>query len=188
MKNEETAVALCAAGAEKVVSNELKHLGLTVLDTNFGRVRFLATLETLYRSLFCLRVADRVLLEAARFPAQDFDALFENTKNIEWEKYIPTGMGVIVTKVRVNRSKLDAETTIQAMTHKAVADRLCSAYHIERLPEEKTAELRVYIEKNVVSILLDVSGEPLFKRGYRLDGGEAPLRETTAAAILLLSG
>jgi putative N6-adenine-specific DNA methylase len=189
MKNEETAIALCAVGAEKVVSNELKHLGMTVLDSSFGRVRFFATIEKLYRALFCLRVADRVLIEAAHFPAQDLDKMFSDAQSVEWEKYIPEGMGLIVSKVRTNQSKLDDERTIQAMIHKASADRLCHYYKVERLPETgKIAELRVYVEKDVVSIMLDVSGDPLFKRGYRLEGGTAPLRETTAAAILLLSG
>ncbi|MDR0638852.1 MAG: class I SAM-dependent RNA methyltransferase [Spirochaetaceae bacterium] len=189
MKNEETAIALCAVGAEKVVSNELKHLGITVLDTSFGRVRFFASIENLYRALFCLRVADRVLIEAARYPAQDFDLMFDNAGNVEWEKYIPGGMGVVVSKTRTNRSKLDDERTIQAMIHKAVADRLCKHYGVERLPEDgKIADIRVYIEKDMVSIMLDISGDPLFKRGYRIEGGVAPLRETTAAAILLLSG
>jgi putative N6-adenine-specific DNA methylase len=189
MKNEETAIALCALGAEKVVSNELKHLGITVLDSSFGRVRFFATIEKLYRALFCLRVADRVLIEAAHFPAQDFDKMFSGAQSVEWEKYIPEGMGLVVSKVRTNHSKLDDERTIQAMIHKAAADRLCNYYKVERLPENaKIAELRVYVEKDVVSIMLDVSGDPLFKRGYRIEGGTAPLRETTAAAILLLSG
>jgi putative N6-adenine-specific DNA methylase len=93
-----------------------------------------------------------------------------------------------VAKVRASRSKLRAETSVQAVVHKAAAERLCGAFRIGRLPEgEKTAELRVYIEKDQVSLLLDLSGEPLFKRGYRTEGGVAPLRETTAAAILLLS-
>ena len=189
MKNEETAIALCAVGAEKVVSNELKHLGITVLDTSFGRVRFFASIENLYRTLFCLRVADRVLIETSRYPAQDLDLMFDSAGNVEWEKYVPEGMGVVVTKIRSNRSKLDDERTIQAMIHKAVADRLCKNYKVERLPENgKIADIRVYIEKDIVSIMLDVSGDPLFKRGYRIEGGVAPLRETTAAAILLLSG
>jgi putative N6-adenine-specific DNA methylase len=98
-------------------------------------------------------------------------------------------MGVVVTKIRINRSRIEDERTIQAMIHKAIADRLCACYKTERLPEDgKIAEFRVYIEKDVVSIMLDISGDPLFKRGYRVEGGAAPLRETTAAAILLLSG
>jgi len=91
--------------------------------------------------------------------------------------------------VRTNRSVLEAETSVQAVVHKAAADRLCSKRRINRLPETgEEAELRVYIEKDQTSVLLDLSGEPLFKRGYRIKGGTAPLRETTAAAIILHSG
>jgi len=94
-----------------------------------------------------------------------------------------------VAKVRTNRSVLEAETSVQAVVHKAAADRLCSKRRINRLPENgEEAELRVYIEKDQASVLLDLSGEPLFKRGYRIKGGIAPLRETTAAAIILHSG
>jgi putative N6-adenine-specific DNA methylase len=98
-------------------------------------------------------------------------------------------MGVHITKVRTARSTLKAETSIQAMVHKAVAERLCGRYGMRRLPEDGTqAELRVYIDKDEASLLLDLSGDPLFKRGYRRTGGTAPLRETTASAIILLSG
>jgi putative N6-adenine-specific DNA methylase len=188
VEQEENAVALCAVGAEKVVSNELRKLGLKVEGSGFGKVRFHADLAGLYRSLMALRGADRVLLEAASFPAEDFDALFEGARDVPWERLVSRGMGLGVTKVRASRSKLRAETSVQAVVHKAAAERLCGAFRIRRLPEgERTAELRVYIEKDRVSLLLDLSGEPLFKRGYRTQGGTAPLRETTAAAILLLS-
>jgi putative N6-adenine-specific DNA methylase len=212
-----TALALCAAGAEKVVSNELKKLfaarkadtapaarsretpdprnlppvSLTVLESGFGKVRFKTDLAGLYRALFSLRAADRVLLEAGSFPAPDFDALFEGTAAVCWEDYIPKNMGLHVGKVRTNRSALKAETSIQAAVHKAAADRLCRRYGVNKLPEAyaaKQAELRVYVEKDRASLLLDLAGEPLFKRGYRREGGTAPLRETTAAAIILLSG
>jgi len=198
MEKIDTAVALCAVGAEKAVSNELKKLNLKVDDSLYGRVRFKADLAGLYKALIGLRAADRVLLEVASFKAADFDALFENTAEAEWERLVPKGMGLIVAKVRSNRSLLKAETSIQAIVHKAAAQRLCAKYNVNRLPEPgitpkgentvKTAEVRVYIEKDIVSILVDLSGEPLFKRGYRSEGGVAPLRETTAASILLLSG
>jgi putative N6-adenine-specific DNA methylase len=158
------------------------------LESGFGKVRFAADTPGLYRALMGLRAADRVLLEAARFPARDFDALFEGVHSLAWEALIPRGMGLAISKVRVNRSQLQALTSIQGVVHKAAADRLCRAYRMERLPENGLmAELRVYIEKDEVSVLLDLSGEPLFKRGYRTEGGIAPLRETTAAAILLLA-
>jgi putative N6-adenine-specific DNA methylase len=188
VENLVTAVALCAVGAEKVVSNELRKLGFSIVDSGFGRVRFKADIAGLYRALMALRAADRVLLETGLFPADNFDALFEGVKAIPWENLVPPGMGLRVAKVRSNRSQLAAATSIQAVTHKAAAERLCKQRHIERLPEQgPVAELRVYVEKDMVSLLLDLSGEPLFKRGYRSEGGIAPLRETTAAAILLLA-
>jgi putative N6-adenine-specific DNA methylase len=184
-----TAAALCAVGAEKAVSGELRKLGLPVVDSGFGRVRFRADTAGLYRSLMGLRAADRVLLEAGLFRAEDFDALFEGTRAVGWENLVPAEMGLKVVKVRTKRSRLRAETSIQAVVHKAAAERLCGARRLERLPEDgAVAEVRVYVEKDMVSLLLDLSGEPLFKRGYRLEGGIAPLRETTAAAMLLLSG
>ena len=185
-----TAVALCATGAEKALANELRKLDLQVMDAGgYGRVRFGADISGLYSALMGLRTADRVLLELGFFEARDFDGLFEGTRSAHWEQLIPQGMGLTVVKVRSNRSQLKAETSIQAVVHKAAAERLCSKYGVKRLPEGgKTAEIRVYIEKDQVSLLLDLSGEPLFKRGYRTEGGIAPLRETTAAALLLLSG
>jgi putative N6-adenine-specific DNA methylase len=183
-----TVTALCAVGAERIVSNEVRKLDLPVLDTAFGRVRFQADTTGIYRALMGLRAADRLLLEAARFPAADFDTLFEGVGAVPWEDYIPDGMGLKVTKVRANRSRLQALTSIQGVVHKAAAGRLCSALHRTRLPDRgPAAELRVYLEKDLASILLDLSGEPLFKRGYRSEGGIAPLRETTAAAVLLLA-
>jgi putative N6-adenine-specific DNA methylase len=189
MEKTETLAALCAVGAEKVVSNELKKMGLKVEESLYGRVRFKADTKGLYQALIGLRAADRVLLEIAFFKATDFDALFEGTAKAEWEKLVPKDYGLKVTKVRTNRSQLKAETSVQAVVHKAAAQRLCGKYKVNRLAEDgKMAEVRVYIEKDMVCILVDLSGEPLFKRGYRSEGGSAPLRETTAASILLLSG
>jgi putative N6-adenine-specific DNA methylase len=189
MEKTETYVALCAVGAEKVVSNELRKLGLKVEDSLYGRVRFKAEIKGLYQSLIGLRAADRVLLEIANFKAADFDVLFEGTAAAAWEKLVPKDFGLKVAKVRTNRSQLKAETSIQAIVHKAAAQRLCGKYRVNRLSENgKMAEVRVYIEKDIVSLLVDLSGEPLFKRGYRTEGGAAPLRETTAASMLLLSG
>jgi putative N6-adenine-specific DNA methylase len=189
MERIENAVALCAVGAEKVVSNELRKLNLKVDESLFGRVHFKADVKGLYHALISLRAADRVLLEAAHFKATDFDALFEGTAAAVWERLVPNGMGIKVVKVRANRSQLKAETSIQSVVHKAAAQRLCGKYKVNRLPEDgKLAEVRVYIEKDIVSVLVDLSGESLFKRGYRSEGGTAPLRETTAASMLLLSG
>jgi putative N6-adenine-specific DNA methylase len=189
-----TAAALCALGAEKAVSNELRKLQYKILDATHGRVCFLSDMAGLYRALMSLRTADRLLLECGCFPARDFEKLFEGTSAVPWETLIPPGMGLKVAKVRSGRSVLAAETSVQAVVHKAAAQRLCKAYNVEKLPSpdsnEKTpiAELRVYIDRDTVQLLLDLSGEPLFKRGYRSEGGVAPLRETTAASLILLSG
>jgi len=189
MENVETAAALCAVGAEKAVSNELRKLNLKVEDSLYGRVRFKADTRGLYQALIGLRAADRVLLEIALFNAADFDALFEGAAAAPWERLVPRGVGLKVVKVRSNRSQLKAETSIQSVVHKAAAQRLCGKYRVNRLPDDgKAAEVRVYIEKDMVSLLVDLCGEPLFKRGYRSEGGAAPLRETTAASMLLLSG
>jgi putative N6-adenine-specific DNA methylase len=183
------AAALCAVGAEKAVSNELKKMDLSVIESGFGVVHFQADTAGLYHALMGLRAADRVLLKTNSFSAGDFDALFEGTQAVHWEKLIPANRGLKVAKVRSRLSRLKAETSVQAVVHKAAAGRLCKAYQLSRLPETgDEAEIRVYIDKDTVSLLLDLSGEPLFKRGYRKEGGIAPLRETSAAAMLLLSG
>jgi len=183
------AVALCAAGAEKALSNELKGMGIAVAEPGFGRVSFRADVGGLYLALMGLRTADRVLLEAGRFRAADFDALFDGALRVPWERFVPAGLGAGIDRVRSSRSKLRAETSIQSVTHKAVAQRLCRAHSLSRLPQtDDSARIRVHIDRDEVSLLLDLSGEPLFRRGYRKKGGTAPLRETTAAAMLLLSG
>jgi len=127
MNKIETAVALCAVGAEKVVSNELRKLNFKVEESLYGRVRFKADTAGLYQALIGLRAADRVLLEIAQFKATDFDALFEGTAAVTWERLVPKGMGLKVAKVRTNRSLLRAETSIQAMVHKAAAQRYAAS-------------------------------------------------------------
>ncbi|GHU24829.1 RNA methyltransferase [Spirochaetia bacterium] len=181
--------ALCAVGLEKILSNELKKNAFEVLESGYGRVVFSTDLPGLYRALMGLRTTDRIFLELSYFYAENFDDLFENIRNIPWESYLGPDSTLTVAKVRTKSSPLHSESTIQAMTHKAAADRLCEKYHLLRLPENGfPVEARVYIEQDRVAVLLDISGEPLFKRGYRLEGGSAPLRETTAAALLLYAG
>jgi putative N6-adenine-specific DNA methylase len=114
-------------------------------------------------------------------------------REVSWDDLIPRGRPVVISKVRSKGSKLSAETSIQAVAHKAVAECLCEAWRVNRLPEtdnpsDKPAEIRIYLDKDQASIALDLSGEPLFRRGYRTEGGNAPLRETSAAALLLLMG
>jgi len=154
-------VALCALGAERALSNELKKLNLTVHESIHGKVRFSADLPGLYHALMGLRTADRVLLEVAHFSAVDFDQLFEGVKSVPWESYLHRGSSVVVEKVRSSRSHLSAVTSIQSVAHKALAERLCKAWQVDRLNEdEQNAEVRLYVDKDQVEVLLDLSGEP----------------------------
>ncbi|MCR5612199.1 class I SAM-dependent RNA methyltransferase [Treponema sp.] len=180
-----TLVALCAVGAEKILGNEIKHLGYKLEGNAPGRVVFFGDDDALYRANLCLRTSDRVYLLMARYKAEDFDALFDGVYSVNWQDYYKKDVHVVVDKVRTYKSKLNSEHSIQAMTQKAIYKKLGDKWHISTLPESGAqSDVRVYIDNNEVLVLLDLSGLPLHKRGYRTDGGIAPLRETTAAAML----
>ena len=195
--------APCAIGAEKVLSNELKQLGFvpeTIASGNapVGRVSFAPSIEeqalgdagffvAAYRANLCLRTADRVYARLGRFPATDFEALFEGAKAIRWQDWFRKDVRVVVDKVRTHASKLSSEHSVQGVVHKAIYESLGAAWKMSTLPESgEEATVRVYVERDEASILLDLSGMPLHRRGYRTAGGEAPIRETLAAVLLQL--
>lgn len=180
-----TLVALCAVGAEKILGNEIKLLGYKLCGNAPGRVLFEGDDDSLFRANLCLRTADRVYLLMAKYEATDFDRLFDGVYAVAWQDFLKKDSRVVVDKVRVYKSKLNSEHSIQGMVQKAIYQKLCDTWKMSAMPEsgEKT-DVRVYIDENEVLILLDLSGLPLHKRGYRTDGGFAPLRETTAAAML----
>lgn len=196
--------APCAIGAEKVLANELKQLGF-VPEGNasgrspVGRVLFspsaedvarghMGDLAAAYRANLCLRTADRVYAQLASFSCTDFDALFEGVKAVRWPDWFKKDVRVVVDKVRTHASKLSSEHSIQGITHKAIYASLGDAWHMSTLPETGTeVNVRVYIEHDIASIMLDLSGMPLHRRGYRTAGGEAPIRETLAAILLQLA-
>lgn len=181
-----TYVALCAVGAEKILGNEIKHLGYSLQDKQSpGRVTFSGDMDAMYRANFCLRTSDRVYIQLAEYKAYNFDELFEGCYKINWQDYLKKTARVIVDKVRVHGSKLNSEHSIQSMILKAIYTKLGDVWHMASMPETgDPCDVRVYLDKNVATILLDTSGEALHKRGYRTDGGIAPLRETTAAVLL----
>lgn len=182
-----TLVALCAIGAEKVLANEIKTLGYKPVGNAPGRVTYTCPEEGIYRSNLCLRTADRVYLQLGSFETETFDDLFDGVQAINWQDYFKKDVRVVVDKVRTYRSKLSSEHSVQAMTHKAIYKKLGTIWRMEVMPESgDVASVRVYIERDIALILLDLSGNPLNKRGYRTDGGIAPLRETTAAVLLQL--
>ena len=181
-----TLVALCAVGAEKTLAQEIKQLGYSPISNAPGRVVFTApNQDALYRANLCLRTADRVYLQLASFHTEDFDSLFDAVKAIDWQDYFKKDVHLTVDKVRTHKSVLSSEHTIQSMVHKAVYTKLGEIWHMSVLPESgEEATVRIYLEKDTAIVLLDLSGEPLNKRGYRTHGGDAPLRETFAATLL----
>ena len=180
-----TLVALCAVGAEKILGNEIKFLGYKLKSNAPGRVVFSGDDDALFRTNLCLRTADRVYLQLANYFADDFDSLYDGVYNIPWQDFLKKDSKIVVDKVRTYKSKLNSEHSVQKMVHKAIYSKLGDIWHMASLPETGAqSDIRVYIDQNTVSILLDLSGLPLHKRGYRTDGGIAPLRETTAAVLL----
>lgn len=178
-------VALCAVGAEKILGNELKLLGFKLAGNKPGRVMFSGDDDAMYKANYCLRTSDRVYLQMAKYKARDFDELFEGCYRIQWQDFFRKDVHVVVDKVRTYKSKLNSEHSIQSMIQKAIYKKLGEVWHILTLPESgEQCDVRVYIDEDEAMILLDTSGEALHKRGYRTDGGIAPLRETTAAVLL----
>ena len=180
-----TLVALCAVGAEKILGNEIKLLGYKLVSNAPGRVVFTGDDDALFRTNLCLRTADRVYLQMADYPAADFDQLFDGVYSIHWQDFLRKDSRMVVDKVRSHHSALSSEHSIQGMVQKAIYKKLGDRWHMQTLPESgEESDVRVYIDDDRAQILLDLSGLPLHKRGYRTDGGIAPLRETTAAALL----
>ncbi len=180
-----TLMALCAVGAEKILGNEIKQLGYTLAGNAPGRVLFTGDDDALFRANLCLRTADRVYLLMARYKAEDFDQLFDGVYAVEWQDFFKKDIKITVDKVRSHKSKLNSEHSVQSIVQKALYSKLGDRWNMSSLPETGSqSDVRVYIENDEVFILLDLSGLPLHKRGYRTDGGMAPLRETTAAVML----
>jgi len=178
-------VALCAVGAEKILGNEIKHLGYKLISNAPGRVSFSGDDDALFRTNLCLRTADRVYLQLASYDALNFDELYDGTYAVNWQDFLKKDSRIVVDKVRTYKSKLNSEHSIQGIVHKAIYSKLGDVWHMSSMPETgEQSDIRIYLDENKVLVLLDLSGLPLHKRGYRTDGGIAPLRETTAAVLL----
>ena len=180
--------APCHFGLEAVLKREILDLGYEILQVEDGRVTFSGDAEAVaYANLF-LRTADRILLKVGRFEARTFEELFERTKDLPWERYIPKNGKFWVAKANSIRSKLFSPSDIQSIMKKAMVERLKSRYHLEWFPEDGEAfPIRVSIVKDQVLVGLDTTGIPLHKRGYRAMTSKAPISETMAAALLMLT-
>ena len=186
MSNTFSLGATAAFGLEGVVANELKRLGYEAKGF-LGGAAFSGTLLDAFRANLWLRTADRVLLYAARFRAETFDDLFEGVRAAAWEDILPRDAEVYVTG-KCARSRLMSVPDVQSISKKAIVERLKAAYHLNWLPEDGARyHIDVHIHENEVAVTLDTSGAGLARRGYRTLNAAAPLRETLAAAMLLVS-
>ncbi|MEI6437269.1 MAG: class I SAM-dependent RNA methyltransferase [Candidatus Omnitrophota bacterium] len=186
-----TLIVTCAFGLEAVVKRELEALGITDYATADGRIEFAATFDDIPRLNISLRTSDRVLLKIAKFPAADFDQLFDGASAVLWEEWIPKDAMITVTGKCV-RSTLMSVRACQSIVKRAIVNRLQEKFYQDRgdtaIPETGPEFIvEIAITNNVATLTLDATGQGLHKRGYRMDKGEAPIRETMAAALVLLS-
>ena len=174
-------------GVESQVSYELKKLGLADVRAENGRVLCSGTLADIPRINLNLRTGARLLICLAEFEARSFEELFEGTAALPWEDYIPREGQFPVKGYTIN-SQLYAVSACQSIIKKAIAKRLGRAYGLETLPETGSLyQVQFSIMKNKAALMLDTSGDSLYKRGYRAQGVVAPLRETLAAALVSLT-
>ncbi len=180
-------LATAAMGLEAIVANEVKELGYETTTDN-GKVFFEGTARDIAKANLWLRTADRVKVIAAEFTATTFDDLFEQTKAIEWEKFLPVDAEFPVQGKSV-KSTLHSVPTCQSIVKKAIVERLKKAYHRNAFLDESGPRFKIEVSilKDKVQLSIDTSGAGLHKRGYRVGQGEAPLKETLAAALVKLS-
>ncbi|MFR8318014.1 MAG: THUMP domain-containing class I SAM-dependent RNA methyltransferase [Catenibacillus sp.] len=180
--------APCHFGMEAILKREILDLGYEITRVEDGRVSFKGDMGAVCRANMFLRTAERVLLCAARFKACTFDELFEGTKAVPWEEFLPQNARFWVKKASTAKSQLFSSSDIQSIVKKAIVERLKQQYKISWF-EESGSEypLRVFIYKDEVTLALDTTGESLHKRGYRKLTGKAPVSETLAAALIMLT-
>ncbi|AKL97113.1 RNA methyltransferase YpsC [Clostridium aceticum] len=180
-------IATAAFGLEAVVAREVKDLGYEEVKVENGRVSFVADEMAIARCNLWLRTADRVLLKVGEFKATSFEELFEGTKALDWEEWIPEE-GIFPVEGKSINSQLASVPDCQAIVKKAVVEKLKAKYHTSWFKEEKGQyTIEVALLKDIATLTIDTSGAGLHKRGYRTLSNKAPLKETLAAALILLS-
>ena len=181
-------IAPCHFGLEAVLKREILDLGYEIVKVEDGRITFRTDLDGIARANIFLRTAERILLKIGSFKAYTFDDLFEGTKKLPWEDYIPENGRFWVKKSSTAKSKLFSAPDIQSIVKKAMVDRMKSKYKVSWFNEDgDDYPVRVFILKDQVTISLDTTGIPLHKRGYRPSAGKAPISETLAAALIMLT-
>ncbi|MBO7386484.1 MAG: class I SAM-dependent RNA methyltransferase [Lachnospiraceae bacterium] len=181
-------IAPCHFGMEAVLKREIIDLGYDISEISDGRVSFFGDEEAVARANVNLRTAERILIKAGSFHAETFDELFEGTKAIAWEDYIPKDGKFWVAKAASVKSKLFSPSDIQSIMKKAMVERLKGIYKIEWFKEEGASfPLRVFIMKDEVTVGIDTTGDSLHKRGYRLLKAKAPIAENLACGLIMLT-
>ena len=181
-------IAPCHFGLETVLQKEIIDLGYEISQVEDGRVTFTGDAEAICRANVGLRTAERVLLKIGSFQAFTFEELFDRTKELPWEEYIPVDGRFWVTKATSIKSKLFSPSDIQSLVKKAIVERLKTVYHVSWFEEDGASyPIRVFLMKDTVTVAIDTSGDSLHKRGYRKLTSKAPITETLAAALILLT-
>lgn len=187
MKTYELVVP-CHFGMEAVTKREIYDLGYEITRVEDGRITFEGDAEAICRANVFLRSAERVLLLVGRFKATTFEELFQGIKALPWEEYIPQDGKFWVKKASSIKSKLFSPSDIQSIAKKAMVERLKGVYHTEWFKEDGAEyPVRIFLLKDEVTVALDTSGDSLHKRGYRLATSKAPITETLAAALIMLT-
>ncbi len=188
MKKTFELIAPCHFGMEAVLKREITDLGYDIASVEDGRVTFIGDDEAICRANVFLRTAERVLLKVGCFHAESFEELFQGTKAICWEDFIPQDGKFWVAKASSIKSKLFSPSDIQSIMKKAMVERLKGAYGAEWFPETGSSyALRVFLHKDEVTVGIDTTGDSLHKRGYRTLTSKAPITETLAAALIMLT-
>ena len=181
-------IAPCHFGMEAVLKREILDLGYDVRKVEDGKITFIGDMEAVCYANVFLRSAERILIKVGTVHAETFDELFEGTKALPWEQYIPENGRFWVAKATSIKSKLFSPSDIQSIMKKAMVERLKSLYHKEWFTEDGPSyPIRVAFMKDEAVIGLDTSGESLHKRGYRRLTSKAPITETLASALILFT-
>lgn len=180
-------MATCASGLEALVGKELRALGIDCQVEN-GRAIFEGTMQDIAKASIWLRTSDRIKIILKEFTAHSFEQLFDEVYDIDWETYLPLDANVPVSGKSI-KSKLFSVRDCQALTKKAIVKKLMTCYHrYGHLPESgATYPVEIALLKDKATVTLDTTGDSLFKRGYRLNKGGAPLKETLSAALVMLT-
>lgn len=181
-------IAPCHFGLEAVLKREIINLGYEIVQVEDGKVTFAGDIEAICRGNIFLRTTERILLKVAKFKATTFDELFQKTKSLPWENFIPEDGKFWIAKASSIKSKLFSPSDIQSIMKKAIVERLKSVYKVNWCSESGNEyPIRVTFMKDEITVGIDTSGESLHKRGYRKLASKAPITETLAAALIMLT-